>query len=101
LHRSLAHPRRTRPAQPGVKRTFAFIYNPQQRPGLSSFDLPKMKKNPDGSTTLYFGPRAPEGLESNWIPTSGKRPLPTVRIYGGTEEFWDRSWQMPDVELVK
>ncbi|WP_192364428.1 DUF1254 domain-containing protein [Mesorhizobium mediterraneum] len=81
--------------------TFAFIYTPQQRPGLSSFDLPNMKKNADGSTTLYFGPTAPEGLESNWIPTSGKRPLPTVRIYGGTEEFWDRSWQMPDVELVK
>ena len=81
--------------------TFAFIYNPQQRPGLSSFDLPNMKKNSDGSTTLYFGSKPPEGLASNWIPTAGKRPLPIVRIYGGTEEFWDRSWQMPDVELVK
>ena len=81
--------------------TFAFIYSPQQRPGLSSFDLPNMTKNADGSTTLYFGPKAPKGLESNWIPTAGKRPLPTVRIYGGTEEFWDRSWVMPDVELLK
>ena len=81
--------------------TFAFIYSPQQRPGLSSFDLPNMKKNADRSTTLYFGPKAPKGLESNWIPTAGKRPLPTVRIYGGTEEFWDRSWVMPDVEPLK
>ena len=80
--------------------TFAFIYSPLERPGLSSFDLPNMKRNADGSTTLYFGPKPPDGLQSNWIPTSGKSPLPTVRIYGGTEEFWDRSWVMPDVELV-
>ena len=81
--------------------TMAFIYNPQERAGLSSFDLPNMQKNKDGSVTIYFGPKAPKGLESNWIPTSGKRPLPTVRIYGGTEEFWDKSWEMPDVELIK
>ena len=80
--------------------TFAFIYSPEQRPGLSSFDLENMQRNADGSTTLYFGPTAPAGLESNWIPTAGKRPLPTVRIYGGTEEFWDKSWVMPDVELA-
>ncbi|MBW1888606.1 MAG: hypothetical protein JRI52_09705 [Deltaproteobacteria bacterium] len=24
-----------------------------------------------------------------------------VRMYGGKEEFWDKSWEMPDVELVK
>ena len=80
--------------------TFAFIYNPFERAGLSSFDLPNMQKNSDGSVTLYFGPEPPEGLENNWIPTAGKRPAPTVRIYGGTEEFWNRSWEMPDVELV-
>jgi hypothetical protein len=59
-----------------------------------------MKQNADGSTTLYFGPEAPEGWESNWIPTSGKAPIPVMRFYGGTEEFWNRSWEMPDVELV-
>jgi hypothetical protein len=80
--------------------TFAFIYNPLERAGLSSFDLPHMQKNSDGSVTIYFGPEPPEGVESNWIPTAGKRPLPTVRFYGGTEEFWNKSWEMPDVELV-
>jgi hypothetical protein len=80
--------------------TLAFIYSPEQRAGLSTFDLPNMKKNEDASVTIYFGPKAPEGLESNWIPTSGKKPFPVVRIYGGTEEFWDKSWKMPDVELV-
>jgi hypothetical protein len=80
--------------------TFAFIYNPLERAGLSSFDLPNMQKNSDGSVTLYFGPEPPEGLENNWIPTEGKRPLPDVRFYGGTEDFWNKSWEMPDVELV-
>ena len=80
--------------------TFAFIYNPHERAGLSSFDLPNLEANSDGSVTLYFGPEPPEGHESNWIPTEGKRPMPTIRFYGGTEEFWNRSWQMPDVELV-
>lgn len=81
--------------------TVAFIYSPEERAGLSSFDLPNMKKNSDGSVTLYLGPKAPEGLASNWIPTSGKKPFPVIRMYGGTEEFWDKTWEMPDVELLR
>ena len=80
--------------------TWAFIYNPLERAGLSSFNLPTMQKNNDGSVTLYFGPQPPAGLESNWIPTEGKRPLPVVRFYGPTDEYRDKSWGMPDVELV-
>jgi hypothetical protein len=48
----------------------------------SSYDLPPMKKNADGSVTLYVGSQAPEGLESNWIPSRGKRPFPAFRFYG-------------------
>ena len=82
--------------------TWAFIYTPEQRPGLSSANDGKtMQKNKDGSTTLYFGPKAPKGQESNWIPTAGKKPIPVLRVYGGTEKFWDKSWTMPDVKLVK
>jgi hypothetical protein len=25
-------------------------------------------KNEDGSIDIYYGPKAPEGKESNWIP---------------------------------
>lgn len=82
--------------------TVAFIYSPENIQGFSSYDLEKgLKKNANGSVTLYFGPKAPKGKESNWIPTAGKKPFPVLRIYGGTEKFWDKSWRMPDIELVK
>jgi hypothetical protein len=80
--------------------TWAFIYNPLERVGLSSYDKSTMKMNRDGSVDIYFGPQAPRGLEANWIPTQGKRPCPVMRFYGGTEEFWNRSFKLPDVELV-
>jgi hypothetical protein len=80
--------------------TMAFIYSPLERAGLSSFDLRNMKKNGDGSVTLYFGPESPRGQQSNWIPTQSKRPLPIVRFYGPTEAYRSKSWKMPDVELV-
>jgi hypothetical protein len=45
--------------------------------------------------------RPPEGLENNWIPTAGKLPVPFVRFYGPTDAFFDKTFKMPDVELVK
>ncbi len=83
------------------RETWAFIYSPEQRPGLSSRDIPNMKKNADGSVTLYIGPKAPEGLENNWIPTSGKAPYVMFRFYGPTDAFFDKSFVLPEVELVK
>jgi Protein of unknown function (DUF1214) len=38
------------------------------RLGLSS-QTPGLQKNADGSVDIYFGPKAPAGKESNWIPT--------------------------------
>ncbi len=81
--------------------TMAFIYNKEGVQGLSSYDVEKMKRNEDGGVTLYFGPKAPKGLDSNWVPTAGKRPFPIVRYYSPTEAFWDKSVRISDVELVK
>ncbi len=80
--------------------TNAFIYSDSERTTLSSYDLDKMKKNTDGGVTLYVGPKAPEGLDSNWIPTAGKRPLPAMRFYGPTEAFNNKTFKLPDFELV-
>ena len=32
-------------------------------------NVQKLKTNEDGSVDLYFGPKAPAGMESNWIQT--------------------------------
>lgn len=81
--------------------TWAFIYTKEGKLGISSFETDKLVKDDDGGVTLYFGPEPPEGLESNWIPTGGKTPVPALRFYGAKKEIIDRTFVMPDVELVK
>ena len=80
--------------------TWAFIKNPLDRAGLGSPNMSTMKTNADGSVDLYFGPTAPAGLESNWIPTMGKEPYLWLRLYGPEEAFWNKTLEMPDVEQV-
>ncbi|MDM0021629.1 DUF1254 domain-containing protein [Variovorax saccharolyticus] len=81
--------------------TFSFIYSESNRTTLSSFDLEKMTKNADGGVTIYVGLTAPQGLEANWIPTSGKRPMPMFRYYGPTDELNQKTFKMPDFELAE
>jgi len=80
--------------------TWAFVKNPLDRAGLGSFNMDTMRMNTDGSVDLYFGPKAPAGLESNWIPTKGKEPYVWLRLYGPADAFWTKSFKMPDVEEV-
>jgi hypothetical protein len=80
--------------------TFSFIYSESNRTTLSSFDVGKMKRNADGGVTLYVGPKSPLGLESNWIPTSGKRPMPTMRFYGPTDAYYKKTFKLADFEQV-
>lgn len=80
--------------------TLSFIYSESNRTTLSSYDLSNMTRNSEGGVTIYVGPTAPDGLESNWIPTSGKRPMPTFRYYGATDALHTKSFKMPDFELV-
>ena len=81
--------------------TWAFIYTKEERPGLSSREIPGMKKNADGSVTLYVGPKAPKGMKNNWIPTAGKTPYLMFRFYGPEEAFYNKTFKLQDVELVK
>src|SRR5262249_2437722 len=60
--------------------TWAFVQNPLDRAQLGSFNKDQMKMNADGSVDLYFGPKAPPGLEANWIPTTGKTPYLWLRV---------------------
>jgi hypothetical protein len=71
------------------------------RPSLASNDT-TVQKNPDGSTDIYFGPAAPKGKESNWVPTDPKRPFELLfRLYGPKKELFEQKWKLPDPEEVK
>jgi hypothetical protein len=51
---------------------------------------------------IYFGPKAPAGQESNWIYTPpAKSWFPWFRFYGPEKALFDKSWTMPDIEMVK
>ncbi len=80
--------------------TNAFIHNPENRVGVSSYDKKKMVVSDDGSVDVYIGPEAPKGLEHNWIPTAGRDFWLMVRFYGPEKRLFDKTWVMPDVEKV-
>jgi len=80
--------------------TRSMIQTSFNRAAIGSDD--KITKNVDGSVDLYFGPLAPAGKESNWIQTlPGRGWWVWFRIYGPTEPFFDRSWQLPDFEKIQ
>jgi len=99
------------PANPPVKRFWAVTaYDPQTRGLLDAGDNfnktvgsneePEM--NPDGSVDVYFGPKAPEGKEKNWVPTNPKKGFFLVfRLYGPLEPFIDKTWVLGDLEEIK
>ncbi|MEK7949209.1 DUF1254 domain-containing protein [Luteolibacter soli] len=71
------------------------------RPSLASNDA-KVVKNADGSTDVYFGPSAPAGKESNWVPTDPKGRFEVLfRLYGPKKEFFEMKWKLPDLGEVK
>ena len=80
--------------------TRSLTQNSTNKAAITSYD--KIKINDDGSTDLYFGPKAPAGLESNWVDTSASKGwFAWFRFYEPTETFFSKSWQLPDFEPVK
>jgi hypothetical protein len=67
---------------------------------LSSYDS-ALQRNADGSYDLYFGPRAPEGKEPNWIDTSNVGTWFTMfRCYEPTPELFGGTWRLPDLDKL-
>jgi len=74
--------------------------NGQPFPSLGSRDKPE--QNADGSTDLYFGPKAPAGKAGSWLATvAGKGYFAILRLYGPTEAAFDKTWKPGDFEMVK
>jgi len=78
------------------------ILETDQKTGGVDSNKEGIKINKDGSSTVYFGPKAPAGQENNWVQTMpGKGYNVLLRLYGPLEPWFDRSWMPGDFELVK
>lgn len=81
------------------RNTHAFIRE-APRVGRSS-QTPGLKMNSDGSADIYFGPSAPAGQESNWVPTDVKGRFEVLaRFYGPKKALFDKTWKLPDLEKM-
>ncbi|KAA5542663.1 DUF1254 domain-containing protein [Roseiconus nitratireducens] len=61
-----------------------------------------LKKNSDGSADLYIGADAPEGMESNYLKTVGDDGwFVYFRLYAPLQPFFDKSFKLPDFEVVE
>ena len=86
------------------------VYDPQTRSELQTgqpFPSVNNKKTPlvyneDGSVDLYYGPKAPKGMENNWTQTvPGKGWLVVLRLYGPLEPWFKKTWKPGEIELVQ
>lgn len=80
-------------------KTKGFIYD-RERVGLATPNTKDMIVNADGSYDLYFSPKAPEGFESNWIPT-GEDFFLLFRLYGPVNNDFYKNWELDDIVKVK
>jgi len=66
-----------------------------------SSQTPGLQKNANGSVDVYFGPKAPAGKESNWVPTSADGGFEVLfRFYGPEQPLFEKTWRLPDIEKV-
>ncbi|QRM55094.1 DUF1254 domain-containing protein [Sinorhizobium sp. BG8] len=60
-----------------------------------------LKRNADGSLTLYAGSKNPGGdKEGNWLPAPEGTFSLYIRAYWGKEPIIDGSWQPPKIEMA-
>jgi hypothetical protein len=66
-----------------------------------SSNTPGLAKNADGSIDVWFGPKAPAGKATNWVPTKAGGEFEVLfRLYGPEKPFFDKVWVLPDIERI-
>ncbi|MCA1961306.1 MAG: DUF1254 domain-containing protein [Desulfomonile sp.] len=82
-------------------KTQLLVANPINRYLINSPMLPNLKKNPDGSLTLYLQKDPPrQDKESNWLPAPDGPIYVVMRLYWPKETALNGTWKPPAV-LVK
>ncbi|HEU5409161.1 MAG TPA: DUF1214 domain-containing protein, partial [Nitrospira sp.] len=83
-------------------RTQLLIENPINRYLINSPMMPKLKKNMDGSLTLYIQKDSPgKEKESNWLPAPDGPIYVAMRLYWPKEEALNGNWKPPAVTPAK
>lgn len=70
-----------------------------KRVEVSSYDR-EVQKHGDGSVDIYFAPNPVPGHAANTIATNGRPWFTLFRLYGPEANF-DKTWQLPDIELMR
>ena len=79
--------------------TRSMLQTDQKAPSVSS-QHKGGKVNADGSVDVFFGPKAPEGMENNWVQTiPGKGWFMILRLYGPLQPWFDQTWRPGEIEL--
>jgi len=84
--------------------TRSMLDTPQRHPraGSQSYPSPAAMPSADGSTTVYFSPTQPAGVDrANWIQTTpGKGWFTILRLYSPLEPFFTKEWRPSEIEEV-
>ena len=81
--------------------TRCIIQNEQEQSDISSV-MEGLKVEDDGSVKVYVGTAPPDAYEKNWMQSNPEKGFFVyLRLYGPLEPYYDKSWKMPDVRLVK
>ncbi|WP_236580162.1 DUF1214 domain-containing protein [Streptomyces sp. HM190] len=82
--------------------TRSMLSTPQRYPraGSQDYPTPAAVADPDGTTTVHFGPDRPDGVpEGNWIQTMpGRGWFAVLRFYSPLPPFFDKSWRPGEIE---
>ncbi|HBG99009.1 MAG TPA: DUF1254 domain-containing protein [Rhodobacteraceae bacterium] len=84
--------------------TRSMLQTPQKYPraGSQSYPSPAATAAEDGTTTVWFGPEQPDGVDrGNWIQTDPDKGWFTIlRLYSPLPSFFDKSWRPGEIEAV-
>jgi hypothetical protein len=79
--------------------TASYIRNVDR--GSIDSNMSELQRHADGSVDIYFGPTAPAGLASNWLPTDpDRRFFLLFRFYGPEPAVTDGSFELNDIERI-
>jgi hypothetical protein len=85
--------------------TRSMLQTPQKYPraGSQSYPSPAATAAEDGSTTVWFAPEQPDGVDrGNWIQTDPDKGWFTIlRLYSPLPSFFDKSWQPSEIEVAE